>query len=187
MIILIKLYIKEYLKYEEDVFHYIRCYFSFSIGYIALNIDFLSPTKVKYIDNDKSLNKENISKILEIEITSEADIVGQDLHDSFNNEGYTILKIKDNDLLSKINNSSNWKSSEYEETIYIKAIISTMNEYYPEISKITNYKWLYKKDYNGNNPKYIDDIDIKTISIGNIFLSIYDTDNNVLYYYHFDN
>lgn len=109
------------------------------------------------------------------------------MHDDFKYEGYTILKIKDNDLLSKINNSSIWKSSEDENAIYIKSIISTMIEYYPEISKITNYKWLYKKEYNSNNPKYIDDIDIKNISIGNIFLSIYDTDNNILYYYHFDN
>ena len=47
-----------------------------SIGYMALNIDFSNPAKVKYIDDDKSLNKANTSKLLVIEITSEADIIG---------------------------------------------------------------------------------------------------------------
>lgn len=121
----------------------------FYVGYkyiLPIYKIWITPTKEKYIDN-KDINRQIISKYLEIEISNNADITGIDNHDNFFNEGYTILKIKDYNLLSKIENSPNWRVSNDEYTYYIKEIKKDMAKFYPEINDINNYKWLYKNDY----------------------------------------
>lgn len=162
----------------------------FYVGYkyiLPIYKIFITPAKEKYIEN-KNINRQIISKYLEIEISNNADITGFDNHDNFFNEGYTILKIKDNNLLSKIDTSSNWKDSDDEYTYYIKEIKKDMAKFYSEINDINNYKWLYKNHYsNEEYTKYINNISIQNIKTNNFLISIYDIDNDILYYYHFDN
>ena len=145
--------------------------------------------KVKYIDNDRSINRDNISKNLEIQLNNNADIKGQDFHIQFFYEGYTILKIKDDGLYEKIKNSSNWKDSNDEKTSYVELVKSrtAWRSYYSEIKSMNNYMWLYKIDYSSNNPIYIDSFDdSKGFYSGTYFLSLYDIDNDTLYYYQYD-
>ena len=116
-----------------------------------------------------------------------AKIEYKDEHDSWFGEGYTILKIIDDNLQNKIKNSPNWREETDEYTSEISIIKNDMNNSYNEISQIQNYYWIYKHNYRDiNNIKYIDQMVHSNLRTASYFVGIYDIDNDVLYYYHMD-
>ena len=136
-------------------------------------------------NNTNTINIDVISDYLEINISKEAKVEYKDKHDNFFNEGYSIIKIKDSNLLNKIENSSNWKKNDNEYTSKISKIIDNMSKDYSKISNINNYYWIYKHNYRSNNIKYIEDMD-KNIETFSYLVGLYDIDNDILYYYHMD-
>ena len=137
--------------------------------------------------NQKTVNFDVISDYLEIEISENAKIEYKDEHDSFFGEGFTIMRIIDENLLDKIKKSSNWREETDEYTSEISIIKNDMNNSYNEISQIQNYYWIYKHNYRDiNNIKYIDQMVHSNLRTASYFVGIYDIDNDVLYYYHMD-
>ena len=145
---------------------------------------------VIYLLNDKSkvtVNFDVISDYLEITISENAKIEYRDEHDSFFNEGFTIMKIVDENLLDRIKKSSNWRDESDEYTFKINKIKDEMNKTYSEISQINKYYWIYKHNYSDeNNIKYIDQMEDDNIETYSYLVGIYDIDNDILYYYHMD-
>ena len=137
--------------------------------------------------NKVTINFEVISNHLEIKISGNAKIEYRDDHDSFFNEGFTIAKIIDENLLDKIKKSSNWRNESDEYTSKIYRIKNEMNNTYNEISKINNYYWIYKNNYRDEeNIKYIEQMENDNIETYSYLVGIYDIDNDILYYYHMD-
>ena len=145
---------------------------------------------VIYLLNNKSkvtVNFDVISDYLEIKISENAKIEYRDDHDLFFNEGFTIVKIIDENLLDKIKKSSNWRNESDEYTSKIYRIKNEMNNTYNEISQINNYYWIYKHNYRDEkNIKYIDQMGNDNIETYSYLVGIYDIDNDILYYYHMD-
>ena len=141
------------------------------------------------INNKKgeNINLEVISNYLEIEISENAKIEYINDHDSFFNEGYTIMKISDDNLLNKIKQSPNWRDGTDNYTSKINGIKNTMKSTYNEISEIQNYCWIYKHNYkDANQTKYIEQIGDDNAETYSYLVGIYDIDNDILYYYHMD-
>ena len=135
-------------------------------------------------NTNTTLNLDVVSECLEIRISENAEIEYIDTHDSFLGDGETLIEIRDDNLLAKIKNSPNWKSNSDEYTSKIINLKEDISRKHNEISKVQNYYWIFKNFYNNKNKlQYVEQIE----SIGSRYLfGIYDIDNNVLYYYHWD-
>ena len=137
--------------------------------------------------NQKKVDLDVISEYLEIKVSENAKIEYKDEHDSWFGEGYTIMKIIDDNLQNKIKNSPNWREETDEYTSEISIIKNDMNSSYNELSQIQNYYWIYKHNYRDiNNIKYIEQMMHSNLRTASYFVGIYDIDNDVLYYYHMD-
>ena len=138
--------------------------------------------------NETIVNLDVITDYLEIKISENSKIDYKDHHDNFFNEGYTVMKIFDENLLEKIKNSPNWRKNSDEYTMRVSRIKNEMSNDYSEISKIHNYYWIYKHNYkNKDSIKYIEQMDNSNLETFSYLLGIYDIDNGILYYYHMDN
>ena len=142
---------------------------------------------MKKNNNEVTVRIDVISDYLEIPISENAVIEYQEEHDSFFHEGYTIMRIVDEGLLDKIEESPHWKDSSNEFTPQISEIKKSMENFYGEISEVNNYYWIYKNDYaNPNSMKYIEQVKKQDVEITTHLVGIYDIDSGVLYYYHMD-
>ena len=159
---------------------YITLFFVMFISIVA----FYNYFKSLKNNTNPILNLDVISEYLEIKISENAKIEYIDTHDSFLGDGETLMEIRDDNLLAKIKSSPNWKINSDEYTSKIINLKEDISKRHNEVSKVQNYYWIFKNFYYDKNKlQYVEQIE----SIGSCyFFGIYDIDNNVLYYYHWE-
>lgn len=165
-------------KYKILIFIAIACVMIISI------VAFYNYFKSLKNNTNPILNLDVISEYLEIKISENVKIEYKDTHNSFHGDGETLMEIRDDNLLAKIKSSPNWKINSDEYTSKIINLKEDISKNHNEISKVQNYYWIFKNFYNDENKlQYVEQIE----SIGSRYLfGIYDIDNNVLYYYHWE-
>ena len=165
-------------KYKILIFIAIACVMIISI------VAFYNYFKSLNNNTNPTLNLDVISEYLEIKISENAKIEYIDTHDSFLGDGETLMEIRDDNLLAKIKSSPNWKINSDEYTSKIINLKEDISKRHNEVSKVQNYYWIFKNFYYDKNKlQYVEQIE----SIGSRYLfGIYDIDNNLLYYYHWD-
>jgi preprotein translocase subunit SecF len=162
---------------------WMKKYFKWILLFIILIIIF------KFSINTHSINK-GISKSLGIKIPENIRVEYEDTHGGFHGDGDLVAKVKFEEeksekILIQIKNNPNWKPLPLTKNTEI-----ALYQFYGLAEKVNMPKidkgyWFFVDRFGG---EIMDSDDAKLLSrnSANFTVGIYDTENNILYYYELD-